>query len=326
MLKKLAKAGEYTNLFVMLSVLLVYYITPSVNFANVPLVTPAAPIGFWLDSWISLNSGWAKLINVVLIIILSWYLNILSTGYEIVPRQSSLVAGILPILLLFTPSPEVITSTLLVIILYIFILDNILNIGKRQNPSLQVLNASMSIAIASMIIPHTLFFILLVWFGFLTYSVNSWREWLISIIGLVLPYVYMFFAYFWNDNFLYITGNYSKFFNKFSFEASLPSTMQIVSISLLFVIFIISMLHFVNDASDKTLVLRKRMGVVSQFAFVTAVIVFLAGSSIFIVLPIFFIPFVLMFSYSIHNQKRSRIYDILFLLLVVSFLINRLTF
>lgn len=325
MLKKLAKSGEYTNLFIMISVLLIYYITPSVNFANTPLVTPAAPIGFWLDTWISNNPEWSKIINVLLVIILSWYLNILSTRYEIIPRQSSLIAGILPVFMLFTPAPQFITATLVVIMLYIFILDNILNIGKRQNPSLQVLNASMSIAFASMIIPHAMFFILLVWFGFLTYSVNSWREWLISLIGLILPYIYMFFAFLWSDNMTYILGHYKKFFNEFNLEASLPSTTQIVSLSILFVIFIMSMLHFVNDASDKTLVLRKRMGIVSQFAFVTAIMVFLSGTSIFIVLPIIFIPFVLMFSYSIHNIKNSRIYDIMFVLLIVSFLVNRLT-
>lgn len=325
MLKKLAKSGEYTNLFIMISVLLIYYITPAVNFANSPIVTPAAPIGFWLDTWISNNIGWSKLINVALVIILSWYLNILSTRYEIIPRQSSLVAGILPFFMLFTPEPQFLTATLVVIMIYIFILDNILNIGKRQNPSLQVLNASMSIALASMIIPHSILFILLVWFGFLTYSVNSWREWLISLIGLILPYIYMFFAFLWSDNITYIIGYYKKFFSEFNLEASLPSTMQIVSLSILFVIFIMSMLHFVNDASDKTLVLRKRMGIVSQFAFVTAITVFLSGNSIFIVLPIFFIPFVLMFSYSIHNLKKSRIYDIIFFLLIISFLVNRLT-
>jgi hypothetical protein len=282
-------------------------------------------MGQWLNTWLSNNAEWAKLINVVLVIIISWYLNILSTGYEIIPRQSSLVAGILPVFMLFTPTPQLITASLSIVVLYIYILSNILSIGKRQNPSLQVLNATMSIAIASMIIPHAILLILLVWFGFLTYSVNSWREWIISIIGLILPYLYMFFAFFWNDNLQYIMKSYSKFFVELNFETSLPSTIQIVSLSLLFVLFMLSMLHFVNDASDKTLILRKRMGIVSQFAFVTTIMVFLSGSSLFTMLPIFFIPFVVMFGYSIHNQKRSRIYDILFFLLTISLLINRLT-
>jgi hypothetical protein len=136
----------------------------------------------------------------------------------------------------------------------------------------------------------------------------------------------MLFAYFWNDNLAFIIRLYNNFFQGIGFRYQLPSVYQIISLSALVILFAITAFHFTNDASDKVISIRKKMWITFQFSFLSLLMILLGGEYIYLLLPVMYIPLSIMLGYSLHNSKRSRLYDILTLILFISIIINRLGF
>lgn len=325
MLKALSKSGEYTHIFIIILLMMVYYFTPDIQFI-IPDFPDAAPIGHWLQEKIRLFPEYNRLMNIVLIVFIAIFTNKITVIADICPRQSFITATLVVLFMLFSGPAAMYTSILVVMLLLVFALYNIMSMFGKQYPYLMVLNSSMAIAISSMILPQVAVFILFMWFAFFTYSVNSWREWVISLIGILIPYAYMLFAYFWNDNLMYILKLYENFFNGIGFLKQLPSTFEIVSIVVFLMIFAISAFNFTNEASDKVISLRKKMWITFQFSFITIIMIILGGQYIYLLMPVLYIPVAMMVGFSVHNSKRSRLFDFLTIILFISIIINRLGF
>lgn len=324
MLKKLTKSGEYTHLLLIFAILAIYYFTNSVGF-NASISYPyAAPIGNWIQKQVVDFPLLSKFVNILLMVLIASYMNTIGIKSEIIPRQSYITSSLLVAFMLFSPGESYFTSTLLIMLLLVFSYGNMMSIFGKQYPYMYVLNASMAIAVSSMILPHTILFIFFIWLGFFTYSVNSWREWIISIIGLIIPYIYMAFTFFWNDNLNYFIDIYSSFFSNPGIGFKIPSTYQLITIGLIAVLYSLSMLQFINDASDKVISIRKRMWLTFQFSFIGIIVMATGGNSIYMLLPVLYAPLALMLGYDIHNLKRSRVYDVMFALLFISILVNRI--
>lgn len=326
MLKKIAKSGEYTHMFIIMITVIIYYFTPSISIVNaIPSSTEAAPFGSWIQQQLNAFPVLAKPLSILFIITISILVNRIALSSEINPRQSFLAASLFPVLMLFTASSILHVNILIVIVLLVFSFGNIMNIFGKFHPYQEIFNASFAIAIAAMIAPVTIVFILFIWFSFFTYSINSWREWIISLIALILPFVYLMFAYFWYDNLNLLLAEYSSWANNLSIKYTLLPTDRLISLALLILLITLSMLKFTGDASDKIISIRKKMWITFQFSMVCIIAVLLTGYSYFTTLPLIFVPLSIMLSYSVHNLKRSRLYDILVTLLIISIMVNRLT-
>ncbi len=324
MLKKLSKQGEYTHFLVISIILLIFYFTPPVQFTSDFEAGYMGPIGIWLTNYAMAYPIYAKIISMIIIIFISLYINRTTASSDIFPKQSFLSATLLTSFLLFSPPFPDLAAGIALVVLLGFCLGSMINMFGKQYPYLQVLNASMAVALASMIIPHAILFMVFIWFAFFTYSVNSWREWIISIIGLLIPYLYMFFAYFWNNNLDYIFKFYESIYFTGFFNFNMPSVYFTASLSLLLVFFVISAFSFTNEASDKIISIRKRMWLIFQFSLICSVIIMLGTSASFIFILLLYMPLAVMVTYSVHNQKKSRIFDVLITMFVISVLINRI--
>lgn len=324
MLKDFTKASDYAHIFIIGMLMLLYYFTGEIDF-NVPEHYPnASPIGNWLIEKLQAIPQYVKPINMLLIGAIAWYTNRAAIVADIIPRRSYIAASLVTGLMLFSPPAIWFTGTLIVVLLLVFALVNLMNLFGRDYPYLHVINASMAISLASLILPQVIMFILFLWFAFFTFSVNSWREWIISFVGFVLPYLYTAFAWYWSNNLANLLHEYNDYFHGIGFNYQIPGTLIMITLALILIIFGSASLHFTSEASDKIISTRKRMWITFQFAFVGLLMIIIGGEFIFLLIPVLYLPMAIMVSYSIHNRRSSRIYDILFLLLIISITFNRL--
>ncbi|NTW26511.1 MAG: hypothetical protein HGA37_17575, partial [Lentimicrobium sp.] len=186
MFKRLAKAGVLSQILVILSLGLVYFITPQANMAQVADPGQTAPLGAWIYRLILSYPDLARPLVVILIVALALTMNAILIRHDVTPRQSVFPAIIALVLMLFTPDAYHLAVSLACLILLLFSLHNVMNLYGKQHPFNLVMNATVAISIASMISPPVIVFIFFVWLGFFTFRVNSWREWAISLMGLTL--------------------------------------------------------------------------------------------------------------------------------------------
>lgn len=324
MFKKLSKAGILSQILVIGILAVVYFITPQVDFPSVADPEPTAPIGVWIYELIYNFPTISRPLVILLTITLSIALNAILVRHDISPRQSVFPAIIALVLMLFSPDPYHLIVTLASLLLLLFSLHSVMDLYGEQYPFNQVMNAGVAISIASMISPPTIVFEVFIWLGFFTFRINTWREWVISLMGLILPYLYLALLYLWNDNLAFAINLYEKLFTNFSFTLQKPRPLEFISLGIFALWIIISAMHYYSDTSEKIISIRKKMWVISHFALAGLAAAFLSGESFLAMLPLVFMPAAAMIAYSVSSSKRSWIHDTLLLLFFAVAILNRL--
>lgn len=326
MFKKLSKAGIFTQLLVMSAITALYLLTPQVRFTAVSDPEPTAPLGQWIYQLVTHWKPFTGYAVVLLMLVLALAMNAILIRHDISPRQSLFPAVLAMLLMLLTPDAYHLILTLACLVLLLFSLHNIMNLYGEQYLFNKVLNAAMSISIASMIAPPVLAFAVFIWLGFFTFRVNSWREWVISVMGLILPYFYLALMYLWNDNLMFAWKIYYRLVADFNFRLQQPAPLEFASLALFVVWILIAASGFLTDAGEKVISIRKKMWVTGHFALAGGLAALLSGGGFFAMLPVVFLPVAAMMAYVISNGRRSWLHDILLLLLLIFSLINRLNF
>ncbi|MHC1774801.1 MAG: DUF6427 family protein [Lentimicrobium sp.] len=324
MIKRLAKAGIFPQIIVLIILALVYYITPQTRLFHLSVPDHTAPLGEWIYRLILNYADMAQPLVVILLVSLAITLNALLIRHDISPRQSLLPAIVALILMLFTPDAFHLIVTLACLILLLFSLHNIMGLYGEQHPYSKVLNATFAISIASMISPPVILFIFFVWFGFFTFRVNSWREWVISLMGIILPYFYLALLFLWNDNLMYAARLYQNMINNFRFTIERPGPLEFIALGIFAVWIIFSSSRFIADAGEKVISIRKKMWIINHFALAGFVAVLLSGGAMMVMLPLIYIPASAIIAYAVSNSRRTWIHDLLFILTLASAIINRL--
>ena len=189
---------------------------------------------------------------------------------------------------------------------------------KKENALANVFDAGLFIGIASLIYPPVTIFILFLWIAILTIRSLIWREWVVAIIGFILPigFAFLYHFLFLNDSvysfskLILSLGNYRKHWS-FTWEEWL---LLFVFIS----IGIASFWLFVNKMPDNVVKAQKVWALILWFVLFAFVSVFIsaerdARSLVVLVLPVSFV-----FSNYFLKSKSAIWSEFLFLCLLIT--------
>jgi hypothetical protein len=130
-----------------------------------------------------------------------------------------------------TLHPFLFSGILLIAALYF-----LMRLYGKQAAYREVFYGTFSISLASLFFFPLIYMLILVWTAFITIRITEWREYVITLIAFILPYLYYASGLFWNSNFM--QGS-TQFFNSI-FRFSLPQPIGMVNtIWLLACVFII---------------------------------------------------------------------------------------
>ncbi|HOI87368.1 MAG TPA: hypothetical protein PLV51_05870 [Lentimicrobium sp.] len=325
MLRKLSKSGIYLQLTLTILMLGLFVVTPPLDLKTLTVAGNIAPLAEIIRHILPGNQIAQTIIAALLAFGLFLIFNLILINQDIVPRQSMIVAFIGSVFILFSGSSGHLILLLCTIYLLLFSLYNILKIYGEQYPYILVLNASVAISAASMIIPPAIAFFPFIWMGFFTLRIGTWREWSISLLGLMLPYLYLLFWFFWNNNLVEALHNYSNFFSSLSPGFINPSLTELVTYIILGLLLLLSLFSFLGDTGEKIISLRKKMWIIAQFLLAGLLFLFLSGPGWPSMLPVIALPLSVMFAFLVLKSKKSWFYDLLlgiFFLLVILLRIN----
>jgi hypothetical protein len=186
----------------------------------------------------------------------------------------------------------------------IIALHTIMDMYGRQAAYHQVFTAAFSLGIASLFYLPLTYMLLLLWFTLITYRVSAWREYAVSVIGYVLPFIYYVSWLFWNDR----LGVDLQQLPASLFNFILPARISLLNTIWLLVslfVTIITMMAVLNVMNDKLISLRRKAWVLFNYTLVALVIVVVAGWPFLSVNYLFVIPMSFFIAGSISLIKRS---------------------
>jgi hypothetical protein len=147
------------------------------------------------------------LLNVIAIGFISAqaiYLNTIINNNEVLYKDTNLPALVYPLVISFTPQLLWLHPILFANFFILFTLNRIYSTYKHPNPLNRFFDIGFLIALASLFYFPAIFLILLVFAGLTIIRPFVWREWVASLIGLLLPYFFISIYYFWNDTLDYL--------------------------------------------------------------------------------------------------------------------------
>ncbi|MEG1717052.1 MAG: hypothetical protein RRX93_00130 [Bacteroidales bacterium] len=183
-----------------------------------------------------------------------------------------------------------------------------------------IFNAAFFWSTATILDPVFLLTLPCLWLILIVYSVNKWRAWITSLIGMIAPYFLLFI-------FCFIT-NAPYFSEIFTYSTSLQFgfhwpvfNYSFLILCLVFMICIFSIFHTKQGFYDLEIPKRKKTTVIMVFFFYFLVFSLTFGLNQFNYFPLF-IPMAFFASNFFTHQKETLLRESLFYLLLILILIR----
>lgn len=310
MLRWISKSGTIIQ-FTIFTVLTSWLWIPAFqNPLDVVVTADDGPLYTLLASWIQAMPFLSVTIALVVIIFQSIVLFYIFQANGFFGRANFVPAIVVMLAFSWNNNFQTMHALLPACIFIVLAVNSILGMYGKQAPYKQVFTAAFAISIASLFYLPLVYMLLLLWFSLISYRISFWREYVITLIGFVLPWIYYVCVLFWNDN---VVNGLEKISNSL-FNLVLPNQLSMVNILWLSVslfVLIITMTAVLNAVSDKLISLRRRAWVMFGYCIASLCVVLLSGWPIFSANYLFVIPLSFFITGSISMLKRPFFFEMI---------------
>lgn len=204
----------------------------------------------------------------------------------------------------------------------VFVLCNLMRLPYVTNTIPVIFNAAFLIGFASLFYSPLVFMVLIIWISVIVHRIVTWRNFVVSIVGVVLPYFLLLTLFF-------SIGDLPEE-SYFLFETLHISTDIVIitdpfemaiSVILLSIIFI-SSLGIANRIPEKNINLRRNLIITFFYVAILLLVLFVFTKSLVLFL-LLCIPSALLMGHWLGNIKRTRYYDLAFYAVITLMTLNQ---
>ncbi|MFH0894140.1 MAG: DUF6427 family protein [Bacteroidota bacterium] len=183
-------------------------------------------------------------------------------------------------------------------------------------------NTGFYISLASLFYLPSVFFFVVVWIGLLLFRASKATDWMISLSGLIIPYLYVLTYNFWNDNLeVFFRMHFGEIMQSTEWPDVPVFYWPLIVIATL--IGIMAVFQQLNSASKVNVHIRKLRLLLLWFM-LTAILTFLFIRDKSIAhLALCAIPFSVIVSNFFQEIKNKKFPEILFWIVVITIFIAR---
>jgi len=263
------------------------------------------------------------LISFIVLMSQAFYLSYILAKNELIPKNSLIPALIMILagsmhrdLMVFHPGT---LPGLFVLIA----LGRLLRCYGRTDIARDILSASFYLSLASLFYFQSALLILLIWITLLIFSASSIRDWVIPLIGIVIPYIYLYSYYYVFDNPIPGAAIYLEFFlTSWKIDLNL-SLFDYFIWGLMVLLFLGSLLYYFNHIQEKTIIIRKKMAVIWWMVILGFVLLFRSPEGSLDSFSLLIPALAIMISSFLSWIKKPRIYEIMIWILILLIIIDQ---
>lgn len=159
----------------------------------------AMPLFDWLCRATQLFPVLQTTLAVLLLISEAFLINFICDKHNILAKKTNLPA-VLYVVLMSCSKLFITLHPLLVANLFVLLsIERILSSYHKDEAFAHVFDSGFYIGIASLFYFPALILFPMIWVGLIVIRTFVWREWIISFVGLIMPYLFILTYYFWFD-------------------------------------------------------------------------------------------------------------------------------
>lgn len=262
---------------------------------------------------------------IVLVSAQSIYLNVIVNNNEVLYKNTNLPALIYPVVISLTPQLLWLHPILFANFFILFALNRTFSTYKHPNPLSRFFDIGFLIAIASLFYFPAIFLILLVFASLTIIRPFVWREWVASVIGLLLPYFFVSVYYFWTDrlDFFWLDLLPSQISHRLVLHDfyTYVSKSGIAATAILVVLAIIRLRSNFTKNAIRT---RDFQKVLVAFLFISILIYVLTEDNYSYSIAVTAIPVAVFVAYYFLTLRKKWVYEIIFTIWVLAIILSLL--
>lgn len=259
----------------------------------------------------------------LLVISQAFHFNYILNRNEVIYKNSWMPSLFYVLLMSIIPQFIVFNPLLITMSVIIFILDKIFQIYKNPNALALDFDIGFLISIAALFFFPAILLYVLFALGLIILKPFSWRDWVVSLMGLALPFFFMFVYYFLTDQFQYLT---SKFFTanirqQIDWWLLVPKGFGITIGFILFLL-MLSIFQLAGNFSKNVIRTRNLQQVTLLFVVISGLMILLTRNVQLFRFEILCLPFSFLLSYYFLSAKKVWYAEVLFWLLIANIAYN----
>jgi len=283
--------------------------------------TGASPVKELSGAYFAYWPWLSKLLALGLVIFQALFFNRIISEHEIFDRITFLPSFVFIVFSAAFSVNGMLTGTLIAITFLMFSLDKVLSVYREVSSKDEVFLAAMWAGIASVFYIHSAIFLLFIWIGVTILKRSNWREWVLALAGIALPWFFLVsYQYAWRGtlelNFPSISENPAQI---------LPFTWsqepQRIALLMLLFIFLLSFGAFFKNMYGTIMKTRRQRQVLLfflLFSLISIATAWFSGDRFCLMLLI--IPFSVIVSFWLIHTGPVWLTEALFYLMIICLL------
>jgi len=214
------------------------------------------------------------LLSFIILFIQAIYLNQILIKHELISRNTFLTAFVYFVLMSHSLALQHLYPSLIASIFILIAIDALLDIELKAEFYRLSFRAGFNIGLASLFYFPSAVLLLFIWAVLFIYRIPNWRTWVIPIIGILTPYLFLFTYYFWNDTALDYLFHYQNYFMDMKFKFESARGVESIIITILAFFMALSLLRVMGRINEKKIVIRKKISIMFNLFFMGIIILF----------------------------------------------------
>jgi hypothetical protein len=265
----------------------------------------------------------ATVIGFCLVLAETYWLTRILSVHELVLKNSSLSALVFLVMMSFLPEQLTLNPINIALGFMILILHHLLISYNKPEHLDRIFAAGFFTAIASMFyLPFILWFVFVI-ISFLVFRAGNWRAWMAAFIGLITPFLYLAVWYFWHEEFIVKSLEFSLFFNHILVFPNPFHTDFYILCGFIILLALWGIVRF-RGGPEKTVEIRVKTNIL-LWTLVFTLLSFIFSRSMAIFHPALAMPALAMvITGTLIGLKKTRVAEIILLVYFFSVLFNNL--
>ena len=263
------------------------------------------------------------LLGFALVLSQAIHLNYILVRFEVLYKQSWMPSVFYILLMSIIPQFVVFHPILIINSIIILQLSYIFQLYKGTDTFGLDFNICALTGIASMLYIPALLLLLLYFIALMILKPFAWRDWIIGILGLATPYIFIFVYFFLTDQYNYLS---TKFFitniqQQFDFLKIFPMNF-VISVAFVAVLFLLSLIRLGTNFYKNVIRSRNYQQILLISLLVLSAIVLISTETMLFKFTILCTPLSVLIGYYFIAAKKPLWYETLFILLLANIVFN----
>lgn len=263
-------------------------------------------------------------LSVVILYLQALMLNGVAENHRLVERNQLVTAAIY--ILMMSSQPQMAQPNIMLIVnfLLIILLYKVLNLHGKTEPLSDLFDTGLLAGLATMLFYPAVVFVPFVFLSLLTFRHYRWREWVVPVIGMMTPWMFVAGYYFWFNE---LQNKFTEFIAFFSFRIPDPGvvTTEVVVIWLLFLaLILIGLRGIFRVANESTLDIRRKSRVIFWMLFFGISATFFSSFDLITQAYLEFIPIVIFLAMYVSRKRKLFMVELLFFIIFAAIVTIRI--